>query len=121
MVFRAPIDAERRAYFRFLVTIHGKKKQDIVRNYNISRTSLYRILKNETRAKRAVHIEETLLIGRPQKLTSHVERLLLRQIDVLRRKEGSFTIKRLMCEAGINPRTVSYETAEHLLYRHGYK
>lgn len=59
--------------------------------------------------------------GRPRKLSEHDERLLLRQIDALRRQEGSFTVKRLMFEARIDARTVSCKTLRRLLHRHGYK
>jgi len=45
----------------------------------------------------------------------------LRQVDVLRRQEGSFTVKRLMLEAGIDARTVSCKTVRRMLHRHGYK
>ena len=45
----------------------------------------------------------------------------MRQIDVLRRQEGSFTVKRLMLEAGIDARTASCKTVRRLLYKHGYK
>ena len=75
----------------------GAKKMDIVRKYNISRASLYRILKNENGClKRNLHGEDIKRRGRPQKLSECDERLLLRQIDVLRRQEGSFTVKRLI-------------------------
>ena len=47
MVFYGVIGAEIRAYFRFIMENHGIKKQDIVRKYNISRASLYRILSNK--------------------------------------------------------------------------
>ena len=57
--------------------------------------------------------------GRPRKLSERDERLLLRQIDVLRREEGSFTVKRLMLEAAIDARTVSCKTVRRLLHRHG--
>ena len=59
--------------------------------------------------------------GHPRKLSERDERLLLRQINVLRRQEGSFTVKRLMLEAGIDARTVSCKTVRCLLHRHGYK
>jgi len=47
MVFHGVIGAEIRAYFRFIMENHGARKQDIVRKYNISHASLYRILNNE--------------------------------------------------------------------------
>lgn len=122
MVFHGVIGAEIRAYFRFIMENNGAKKQDIVRKYNISRASLYRILNNENWGlKKNVSGEDIQRKGRPRKLSERDERLLLRQIDVLRRQEGSFTVKRLMLEAGIDARTVSCKTVRRLLHRHGYK
>ena len=43
------------------------------------------------------------------------------KINVLRRQEGSFTLKRLLLEAGIDATTVSFKIVRHLLHRHGYK
>lgn len=121
MVFHGVIDAEIRAYLRFIMENEGAKKMDIVRKYNISRASLYRILKNENGClKRNLPGEDIKRKGRPPKLSERDERLLLRKIDVLRRKEGSFTVKRLMLEAGIDARTASCKTVRRLLHKHGY-
>ena len=98
------------------------KKKDLARKYNISRASLYRILKEENMGlKGNVRGEDIQRRGRPRKLNERDERLLLRQIDVLRRQEGSFSVKRLMVQAGIDARTVSSKTVRRLLHRHGYK
>ena len=59
--------------------------------------------------------------GYPRKLSERDERLLLRKLDVLRRHEGSFTVKRLMLEARVDARTVSCKTVRRLLHRHCYK
>ena len=119
MVFHGVIGAEIRAYFRFIMENDGAKKQDIVRKYNISRASPYRVLNNENWClKRNVHGVDIPRRGRPRERN---ERSLLRQIDVLRRQEGSFTVKRLMLEAEIGAKTVSCKTVRRLLHRHGYK
>jgi len=122
MVFHGVIGAEICAYCCFIMENHGVKKQDIVRKYNISRASLYRILKNENWGlKKNVSGEDIQRKGRPRKLSECDERLLLQQINVLRRQEGFFTVKRLMLEAGIDARTVSCKTVRRLLHRHSYK
>ena len=90
MVFHRVISAEIRAYFRFLMENNDLKKQDLVRKYNISCASLYRIQNNENwRLKRNVCGEDIKRRGCPRKLSERDERLLLRQIDVLKRQEGS--------------------------------
>ena len=122
MFFHGVIGTEIRAYFCFIMENDGAKKQDIVMKYNISHASLYRILNNENWClKRNLHGEDFQCKGNPRKLSEHDEQLLLRQIDVLRSQEGSFTVKRLMLEAGIDARTVSCKTVRLLLHKHGYK
>ena len=74
-----------------------------------------------TGLKGNVHGEDIQRRGRPRKLSERNKQLLLRQIDVLRRQEGSFSVKRLMVEEGIDARTVSSKTVRRLLHRHGYK
>ena len=122
MVFHRVIGAEIRVYLCFIMENDDAKKQDMVKKYNISRASLYRILNNGNCClKRNVCEADIQGSGRPRKLSERNERSLLRQIDVLQRQEGSFTIKRLMFEAGIDARTVSCKTVRRLLHRHGYK
>ena len=122
MVFHRVIGAEIRAYFRFLMENNDLKNQDLVRKYNIFCASLYRIQKNENwRLKRNVCGEDIKRRRCPRKFSECDERLLLQQVDVLRRQEGSFTVKRLMLEGGIDARTVSLKTVRRLLHRNGYK
>ena len=61
MAFHGVIDAEIRAYLRFIMENEGAKKMDIVRKYNISRASLYRILKNENGCLSAEDVLENLV------------------------------------------------------------
>lgn len=122
MVFHGVIGVEIRAYLRFIMEKNGAKKQDMVKKYNISRASLYRILNDGNSClKRNVRGADIQRSGCPRKLSESDVRSLLRQIDVLRRQEGSFIVKRLMLEAGIDARTVSCKTVRRLLHRHGYK
>ena len=110
-----------------IFTLHyGKQwrqKKKTARKYNISCASLYRILNDENLGLNGnVRGEDIQRRGCPaRKLSERDERLLLRQINVLRRQEGSFSVKRLMVEAGIDARTVSSKTVRRLLHRRGYK
>ena len=56
--------------------------------------------------------------GRPSKLTDQDIRQILRKIPVLRQKQGTFTIKRLRLEAGVNH--VSIHTVRRVLKQNGY-
>lgn len=57
--------------------------------------------------------------GRPSKLTERDHRQLLRKIPQLRKKLGTFTIKRLQLEAGVN--NVSTHTVRRVLHKAGYR
>ena len=48
MVFKAKIDAETRAYVRFLVKFKGMSTKKILDEVKISRSSLYRIVRAQT-------------------------------------------------------------------------
>ena len=98
------------------------KKQDIVRKCNVSRSTVYRILKKKIVTPGKENIQKiNRRGGRPRQLTSRDERLLLRKIGTLRQREGSFTVKRLMYETGLDSRTVSHKTVQRFLHRNGYK
>ena len=122
MVFRRAIDAETRAYVRFLAEIQERSRQDIAKKFHISSASVSRILSGAKHSLNSiVRPTKSRPVGRPRKLTPRQERLLFRKIEFLRRKEGSFTVKRLMCEAGVDVRAVSCKTVRRFLHRNGYK
>ena len=58
--------------------------------------------------------------GRPRKLSSREERLLIRALHKLRRTEGNFTVKRLMNEANILVSNASVRTVARFLNSQGY-
>ena len=97
---------------------------DIVKGTGISMASLYHILK-----KRSVngnfhnpeHQFQRQKRGRPAKLSSRDKMLLLREIPSLRKEEGQLTMKRLMFQAGIAPKQVSYRTVERFLSTEGFQ
>ena len=122
MVFKAKIDAETRAYVRFLVKFKGTSTKKILDEVKISRSSLYRIIRaqklNDQCEDRAVRKKVT---GRPRKLSDREQRVLLRSIPRLRKSDGKFTIKRIMQKAGVDNAGVSTKTVQRFLHRKGYK
>ena len=121
MVFKRKIDPEKRAYIRLAMQFKGEKPAAIIKKLNISRASFYRILKGENGKKSTKGMAtDKYTTGRPRKLSTRDERLLLRQISVLRKSEGNFTVKRIMHSAGINLNTVSCRTVQRFLRRKGF-
>ena len=118
MVFKKKIDPETRAYMRFLRSNAKIPYRELVAKYKISRSTLYRITKGETTVQKRVDNRRSS--GRPRKLTDRDERLLLRQMNQLRRTVGGFTSKQLMENAGISRANVSDRTVRRLLNRKGY-
>mgnify|MGYP002804063147 CR=1 FL=1 len=58
--------------------------------------------------------------GRPRKLNARLERKLRRSIQILREREGNFTIKRLMDNACISTEDISESTISRFLKGQGY-
>lgn len=121
MVFSHVICPRTRAYVQFLQQVKGVKKRDIAKICKVSLASVYRIGKEDFSKIRRIPKKKFARIGRPRKLTERDERLLLRQILVLRRDEGGFTVRRLMKQAGISLKDVSCKTVRRLLKRNGYQ
>ena len=118
IVFKQKISEEIRAFILFASNCVGWKVNVNVKETGISGASLYRILK-----KRSVngnchgpeHQFQRQKRGRPAKLSSRDKRLLLREIPCLRKEEGQFTVKRLMFQAGITRKQVSYRAVQHCM------
>ena len=55
------------------------------------------------------------------KLSSRDKRLLLREIPRVRKEEGQFTVKRLMFQAGITLKQVSYRTVQRFLRKEDFQ
>lgn len=74
MVFQGATGVEIRAYFSYIMENMGSKKHDIARKYNISRTSLYGILKKENWSpKIKMRGEDVQCRGRSCKLSERDE------------------------------------------------
>ena len=124
MVFKQRISEEIRAFIHFASNCEGWKVNDIVKETGISRASLYRILKKRSvngNCHSPEHQFERQKRGRPAKLSSRDKRLLLREIPRLRKEEGQFTVKRLMFQAGITLKQVSYRTVQRFLRKEGFQ
>ena len=84
----------------------------------ISAASVYRIAHEKTYNRRTS--EETGKRGRHNKLSDRDKRRLIRCITVLRKREGNFTCKAIMDEAGIQQKDVSVRTVSRFLNSQNY-
>ena len=113
MVFKKRVSDELRAYIKF------KKRTpvaELVRETGVSRPQIYRILKEPLqKVKKKVNKR----MGRTKKLSERDKRTILRQIRLLRREDGNWTIKRLMESSNVTH--VSQRTVTRLLHQNGYK
>ena len=121
MVFQGKIPEETRAFVRIARKYRGMKQNEIMERCGVSRSTVYRILKGEKTVQRSRVPDKTKLAGRPRKLSTRQERLLLRHITTLREEDGNFTVKRLMESAGLKTRDVSCRTVQRFLHSNGYR
>ena len=113
MVFKEKIQAELKAFVRFLREEGDVPVKQIVHRCGISRASVYRCLKraNQAQKKSKKH-------GRPRLIDARQERKIQRTIARLREQEGNFSCHRIRAEAGLY--NVSLWTINRTLKRMGY-
>ena len=112
MVYTGKIDAESKAYVRFLREEGDLTVQEIVDLCGISRASIYRCLKAKKCEK------DRQLRGRPRLISRRDERIIVRNIARLRKEEGNFSCHQLRAESGLHH--VSLWTMNRTLKRLGY-
>ena len=107
MVFSAKISAERKARVKVLKELTSLSVSEIARKCNISRSSVYRMLKQTTNRKK------TKSSGRPRKISGKDERDIARTLIQLRKAEGTVSCSRVMSESGINLSKISAWSGRH--------
>ena len=118
MVFKSAIDVVRRARAYYLCRLKGLSVRKVVEMCGISPASVSRIAKENGIRNRTLKI--TSKRGRKFKLSERQKRQLIRCLRALRRREGTFTCKRVMEEAGIDHAQVSLRTVTRYLNSKGY-
>ena len=96
MVFSAKICAERRARVKVLKELTSLSVSEIARKCNISRSSIYRMLKQMTNRKK------TKSSGRPRKISEKDKRHNARTLIQRRKAEGTVSCSRVMSESGVD-------------------
>ena len=118
MVFKGIIDSVTRARAYYLCRVKGLSVRTVASMCKISAATVHRIANEKTYKSRTS--EETCKRGRKNKLSDRDKRRLIRCITVLRKREGNFTCKALMEEAGIQQKDVSVRTVSRFLNSKNY-
>ena len=123
MVYNKKTTAEEQALIRFLYMEKRYSLREIAGKVGRSAATVMRVLKESHSASRQSRTHANVTYkrrGRPRKLSSREERLLIRALHKLRRTEGNFTVKRLMNEANILVSNASVRTVARFLNSQGY-
>lgn len=123
MVFRGTIPAETKAYARFLRVIGGMSLRKVAQECGIAPSTVKAISESALKSGsvKGRLTKKRTSVGRPRKISWRTERHLLREVERLRREEGTFTIKRLMMATGLHESDVSVRTVSNVLYRNGIR
>ena len=105
MVFKHCIDNVTRARAFYLSRVKGLSVRKVAGFCGISTASVIRILKGNCNTPSSAR--SSAKRGNKFKLSERQRRHLIRCLRVLRKRDGAFTCKRLMEEAGISTRTVT--------------
>lgn len=123
MVYKRKTTTEERELIRFLYMEKRYSLREIAGKVGRSAATVMRVLKESHSASRQSRTHANVTYkrrGRPRKLSSREERLLIRALHKLRRTEGNFTVKRLMNEANILVSNASVRTVARFLNSQGY-
>ena len=118
MLFKGIIVSVIRVRVYYLCLVKGLSVRTDASMCKISAASVYRIAHEKTYKRRTS--EETRKRGRHNKLSDRDKRRLIRCITVLRKREGNFTCKEIMDEAGIQEKDVSVRTVSRFLNSQNY-
>lgn len=121
MVFQGKIPEETRVLVHIAQKYRGMRQREIMERFGLSRSTVYRILKEVKTMRRSRLPDQKHLPGRPRKLSARQERLLLRQIASLREEDGNFTVKRLMERVGLKMREIFCRTVQRFLRSNDYR
>ena len=123
MVYKRKTTTEERELIRFLYMEKRYSLREIAGKVGRSAATVMRVLKESNSASRHLRTQANVTYkrrGRPRKLSSREERLLIRALHKLRRTEGNFTVKRLMNETNILVSNASVRTVARFLNSQGY-
>ena len=120
MVFKRKIPPQIRSR-AYLLRKHSKKSfQEIGRICKISKSSARRCVL-EPVTKQAKKSGKYKRAGRPNLLTSRDLRRLSRSIEILRKEDVNFTIKKLVSSSGLTYQQASYRTYVRAMNKMGYR
>ena len=118
MVLKRCIDNVTRAWAFYLSRVKGLSVRKVAGFCGISTASVIRISKGNCNTPSSAR--SSAKRGNKFKLRERQRRHLIRCLRILRKRDGAFTYKRLMEEAGIEERKVSTRTVTRYLNTAGY-
>ena len=120
MVYRKPILPEQRALVLLLNREKCYSQRKIASIVNISKSSVFDIIKKANGSNQAVVHERKSKGGRPQLLSKRDKRRLKRAIKKLRQSDPNFSVMEIVRASGINMNCASYRTFLRYVRKLGY-
>lgn len=116
MVYRKPILPEQRALVLLLNHEKNYSQRQIASIVEISKSSVFDIIKKANERKKRIVNKKKLKRGRPRLLSERDKRRLKRAIKKLRQSDPNFSVMEIVKASGLNMNCASYREGiyEHL-------
>jgi len=113
------VNDKEKAYMKLLDRPEKLSCRKIAKICKRSPSTVLKVIRSSLMSTKSSN-EKKCHLDRPQKLTDRQKRTIIRALYKLRKREGNFTVKRIMKEAGISPMEVSVRTVSRLLNKKGF-
>ena len=118
MVFHGAIDGTLQAYILYALQDKQHKPRELSEKLGVSLATIYKIKKGGFECLKRKKMRASP--GRPRKIDTRMERLLIRQVENLRRENPNFTSGTLVEACGLHRGQVSNRTVRRVLNKHGF-
>ena len=118
MVFHGAIDGSLKAYILYALQDKQHKPRELSEKLGVSLATIYKIKKDEFECLKRKKMRASS--GRPRKIDTRMERLLIRQVKNLRPENPNFTSGKLVEACGLHRGQVSNRTVRRVLNKHGF-
>lgn len=116
MVFTGEISSRKRALAYVLAKYKKHSYSTTANILKISKSSVSRIVKRKGIKRKSMNVG-----GRPRKLSMRDERILIRNLRKLRKRNVNFTVKQLLDFSGFDCSSTGYRSYVRCLHRNGYR
>ena len=118
MVFHGAIDGSLKAYILYALQGNQHKPRELSEKLGVSLATIYKINKDGFGCLKRKKMRASP--GRPRKIDTRMERLLIRQVKNLRGENPNFTSGKLVEACGLHRGQVSNRTVRRVLNKHGF-